>query len=72
MLRLAGFLAQRPTPLMVLAEDVAVTGTATRRARPHQAIPDRLALPLPEENPRQPVRIVDLSPSTMNMSAFMR
>ena len=48
-------------PLIVLTEDVAVTGTATERARPGQAILAGLALPLPEENPRQPVRIVDLS-----------
>ena len=60
-LRLAGFLAQRPTPLIVITEDVAVTGAATERARPGQAILAGLALPLPEENPRQPVRIVDLS-----------
>lgn len=52
---------QRPTPLIVVTEDVAVTGTVIERPRPGQAIVAGLAMALPDEDPRQTVRIVDLS-----------
>ena len=60
-LPLARFLAERPTPLVLVTEDVALTGAAPERGRPGQAVLAGLALALPEENRRQPVRIVDLS-----------
>ncbi len=60
-LPLARFLAQRPTPLVVITEDLALTGAATERGRPGQAVLAGLARSLPEENPDQPVRLVDLS-----------
>ncbi len=60
-LPLARFLAERPTPLVLVTEDVALTGVAPERGRPGQALLAGLALALAEENRRQAVRIVDLS-----------
>ncbi|PPK98725.1 amino acid adenylation domain-containing protein [Kineococcus xinjiangensis] len=60
-LPLARFLAERPVPLLLVTEDVAVTGAATECARPGQAVLAGLALALPEEVRRQPLRLVDLS-----------
>jgi acyl transferase domain-containing protein len=61
MLQVCRHLHERTTPLIVVTEDVAVTGTVSERARPAQAIAAGLAMALPEENPQQPVRVVDLS-----------
>lgn len=60
-LQMCRHLDERPTPLIVVTEDVAVTGAAVERPRPGQAVLAGLALALPEENPRQAVRVVDLS-----------
>jgi amino acid adenylation domain-containing protein len=61
MLEVCRHLDERPTPLIVVTEDVAVTDTVTDRPRPGQAIAAGLAMALPDENPRQAVRVVDLS-----------
>ncbi|MDO5741067.1 MAG: SDR family NAD(P)-dependent oxidoreductase, partial [Ornithinimicrobium sp.] len=61
MLTLCRQLDERPTPLIVVTQDVSVTGTVVERARPGHAILAGLALALPEENPKQGVRVVDLS-----------
>ncbi len=61
MLEVSGHLEDRPTPLIVVTEDVALTNTAVERARPGQAVVAALAMALPEESDRQAVRVVDLS-----------
>ena len=60
MLEVSRYLENRPTPLIVVTEDVAPTGTAVERTRPGQAIVAGLAMAL-EENAQHAVRIVDLS-----------
>ncbi|MGI8987927.1 MAG: amino acid adenylation domain-containing protein [Nocardioidaceae bacterium] len=61
MLEVSRHLENRPTPLIVVTEDVALTDTAVERTRPGHAIVAGLAMALPEENALQAVRIVDLS-----------
>ncbi|MDQ3275860.1 MAG: SDR family NAD(P)-dependent oxidoreductase, partial [Actinomycetota bacterium] len=60
-LEVSRYLENRPTPLIVVTEDVALTDTAVERTRPGQALVAGLAMALPEENTLQAVRIVDLS-----------
>ncbi len=54
-------LGERPTSLVLVTADVAVTGAVVERPRPGQAVLAGLAMALPQENPQQGVRIVDLS-----------
>ncbi|WDZ82888.1 non-ribosomal peptide synthetase [Micromonospora cathayae] len=54
-------LADDPTPLLVVTEDVQVTGTATERPRPVHGVLAGLTAALADERPDLPVRIVDLS-----------
>jgi NAD(P)-dependent dehydrogenase (short-subunit alcohol dehydrogenase family)/acyl carrier protein len=61
LLQVARVLHDRPTPLIVVTEDVALTGIAVERARPGHAVLSGLATALAEEAAGQPVRVVDLS-----------
>lgn len=60
-LEVARHLAQRPTPLLVVTHDVLVTGIGSERPRPDQAVVAGLLSALPQEQPGQTVRVVDLS-----------
>nr|MBA2694523.1 AMP-binding protein [Actinomycetota bacterium] len=60
-LEVARHLAQRPTPLLVVTHDVLVTGIGSERPRPDQAVLAGLLSALPQEQPGQTVRVVDLS-----------
>jgi acyl transferase domain-containing protein len=60
LLAVARHLGDRPAPLVVVTEDVAVTGAGPERARPAQSLAAGLAAALADEDPRQAVRVVDL------------
>ena len=59
-LEVARHLAQRPTPLLVVTHDVLVTAVGPERPRPGQAVVAGLLSALPQEQPGQAVRVVDL------------
>ncbi len=61
LLAIAKHLGRRPAPLVVVTEDVAVTGAAVERPRPAQALAAGLAAALADEESQQGVRVVDLS-----------
>ncbi|WP_122261633.1 non-ribosomal peptide synthetase/type I polyketide synthase [Ornithinimicrobium cerasi] len=54
-------LAGRPTPLVVVTEDVVRTAVTVERPRPGQSVLAALSTALPEEDDSQGVRVVDLS-----------
>lgn len=61
MLEVSRRLANQPTPLIVVTEDVMITGAAVERPRPGHALLTGLSMALAEENALHAVRIVDLS-----------